>query len=106
MSIKNVQAPEFAAIYNDLTNQISDRVLTEGRYVLNPATRLLRFPRTLETIDMTGAAVLQCLTSDGLQMQLDLSVQFALIRESIQTVVKEFGAVSYTHLTLPTTPYV
>lgn len=96
LSIENVEANEYAAVYNDLSNVIDDEILAEGRYVLDPASRLIIFPRTLETIDMTGSSLLRALTSDGLQMELDITVQFALIREHIPAVVREFGV--YTEL--------
>ena len=65
----------------------------------------------------THSAILDLVRSSGVVSRIELADRSGLTAASISRIVKQlladgliaevgFGAVSYTHLTLPTTPYV
>jgi len=78
--------------YLDIEKRIvNPDVLTEGRYIRPPSTKLFKYKRTLQSINLAGADNVWCLTSEGLNMQLDVLSQYQIIKENVFDIFAEFG---------------
>ena len=89
-SIEDINQNEVGIEYNkDETRAVGNRVLTEGREYWSPSSRVIRFPRTVQTIEND----LRCLSLDGLEMQLRVSVQYQIIANitELRGIIFEYG---------------
>jgi len=99
VSIRDVDATEFAVEYLEVERKIANpEVLTEGRYIRAPSTVLYKYKRTLQTLNLFGQYPgkwekddVWCLTSEGLNMELDLIGQYQIQKESVFDIFKNWG---------------
>jgi hypothetical protein len=92
VSIRDVNFDEFAVEYLEVERRItSQEVLTEGRYLRAPSTKLFKYKRTLQSINLVDNDNVWCLTSEGLNMELDVLAQYQIIKERVFDIFNEFG---------------
>lgn len=91
-SLQSVDQDEIAVTYEEYTKQVSPEIREQGRYVL-PLTVVLRYKRTAQTVDMTagGGGVLLCLTKEGLEMELDITAQYQIIKDDLFSIFNRHG---------------
>ena len=95
-SLRDVEFDELAVHYDDLTKIVDkNKVLEEGRHVLLPQSKLFKFKRTLQTIDLSGENEINCLTKEGLNMALDITTQYQIIKEKLFDIFEEYGEEEY-----------
>eukprot|EP01006_Ploeotia_vitrea_P027850 TRINITY_DN60629_c0_g1_i1.p1 TRINITY_DN60629_c0_g1~~TRINITY_DN60629_c0_g1_i1.p1 ORF type:complete len:379 (-),score=38.49 TRINITY_DN60629_c0_g1_i1:117-1253(-) len=92
ISFRRVEHDELAVTYGKWTKKIGDEVLSEGRHLLYPGVELIRFTRTVVNIEHVNGTGLFCLTSDGVEVLLDVIVQLQIDSEEVQEVIDEFGS--------------
>jgi regulator of protease activity HflC (stomatin/prohibitin superfamily) len=92
VSIKDVQQDEYAIEYHDLLKQVtSEEIHEEGRFLRAPAVIMIPYKRTAQTLDFTDDHSVECLSKEGLNMDLDVSVQYQIIKENVRDVFSELG---------------
>jgi regulator of protease activity HflC (stomatin/prohibitin superfamily) len=92
VSLKQVNYDELAIEYNTMTKTVNtDEVLQEGRHFIQPVSKLFKYTRTLQTIDLTGDNSIECLTNEGLVMQLGVETQYQIIVDKVFDLFEEFG---------------
>ena len=86
-SIKKVEFDEYAIRYNDLTNEADKGEYGEGRYVFTPQTTLFRYSSLIQKLSLD----IDCLTRDGIVMQIEVDIQYAIPQPSVFEIWHEFG---------------
>lgn len=92
VGLKQVEQDELAIEENTWSMLINENPMSEGRYVLSPVSKLHKFKRILQTLDYTDGNEIHCLTSEGLDMELDITAQYQLRREELLDLFYEFGS--------------
>ena len=88
-SLKRVEHDEYALEFNGYDPTLKPKVWEEGRIVMKPDSHLVKFNRKIVPIDFTGPDVVRCWTSDGLQMELTLKVQYQIIKDELFDLVND-----------------
>lgn len=92
LSLHKLNYDEIGIEYNKLSKKIhGDNVLEEGRHLLSPTSKIFKYTRTLQTIDLTGINSLECLTNEGLRMELGVETQFQIVKENLSNILEEYG---------------
>ena len=90
--------------------ELRDGVFNEaiGTYTYNEMSeeRLIQASTIIGTFDEFGLELSRPVSVEWLQPRDDLILVLASTQTNLKDVRMAIGAVSYTHLTLPTTPYV
>ncbi len=87
VSLRQVEFNEYAIRYNDLTKQTDSEEYIEGRYVFTPQTKLFLYDALIQKLSVE----LQCLTRDGISMQIDVDIQYAIPKNAVYDIWDEFG---------------
>lgn len=92
VSLKQVNYDELAIEYNTMTKKVNtDEVLQEGRHFIQPVSKLFKYTRTLQTIDLTGDNSIECLTNEGLVMNIGVETQYQILVDKVFDLFEEFG---------------
>lgn len=91
LSLRSVENDEYAVFWNGLSKSVDEEVKIEGRYVADPNTKVERFKRTLQSFDFSGRGLINCLSSEGLDMRLEVLVQFQIIKDKVLTIFFDYG---------------
>lgn len=88
LSISTVKPDEYGVVYDRLWRTFDKKILTQGRHVLKPTSRVITFPNTYETIDFTTDATdINCISKDGLVVTIDAVSNYKYIQDQlIQTL--------------------
>eukprot|EP01084_Bolivina_argentea_P060779 111055_1 len=87
VSLRKVEHDEYAIRYDNFTNQVYDTIYTEGKYVLTPQTSMVKFSNLVKKKEI----VLTCLTSDGIEVVLEVDVQYQLPKNQVYNAYYDFG---------------
>jgi hypothetical protein len=87
LSILNVNQDEWALNYGKVTRQVRGSVLGPGRYTLQPDSKLITYKNTFVPWEL----IIDCWTSDGLDVTLDITIQTRYIESELETILFEFG---------------
>lgn len=94
MSLHKIEADEVGIARNGLTEKIylnsEGKAFTEGRHVLTPASEFFLFKRTVQTLDFESDPI-RCLSSEGLQMELKITLQYELDTDHVMEVLTKYG---------------
>jgi regulator of protease activity HflC (stomatin/prohibitin superfamily) len=82
--IFKVEQDEYVVIGNSFTMQFHKEILSQGIYFLGPATYLIKFKRTLQSIEL---GELECLTQDEVMLYIHVSTQFQYEKDSLIPVI-------------------
>lgn len=87
LSILNVNQDEWALNYGKVTRHVRGDVMGPGRYTLQPDSELITFKNTFVPWEL----IIDCWTSDGLDVTLDITIQTRYIESDLETILFEFG---------------
>lgn len=87
LSILNVNQDEWALNYGKVTRHVRGEVMGPGRYTLQPDSDLITFKNTFVPWEL----IVDCWTSDGLDVTLDITIQTRYIEADLETILFEFG---------------
>lgn len=87
LSIQNVSQDEWGIQYNHVERTLSNTVEGPGRYAINPASSFFKFKSTFVPWEL----IIDCWTSDIIEVTLDIAVQTSYIHEELPQVIFEFG---------------
>lgn len=88
LSIFDVSHDEYGLRYNDLTKKLDHEVYEEGKYVFTPDTEVFIYNKIVKTKEFRD---LVCLTKDGVEVTLNVDVEYQLIKNELISVFWEFG---------------
>jgi len=91
LSIQNVDYSEYGIAYNMQTCTADKEVFNQGKHFVGIATTMFRYNRIVVTTDFTGPDGISCLTSDGIQIELDITFQYQIIKGELLTIFMDFG---------------
>lgn len=102
--IKSVEVTEYGLVHNLITRRVEKEPYSSGRYWIGPWSYFLKFPAVVKTIqfsdakmqqdlgmDEQGDPMLRSRTSDGLDVNIELSFQYQLHREKLYSLYTTFG---------------
>ncbi len=87
LSIKDVASDEWALNYGKTTRHVRGKVMGPGRQTLQPDSKLITFKNTFVPWDIE----IDCWTSDGLEVELQIAIQTRYVSEEIEEIFFEFG---------------
>lgn len=88
LSIFNISSTEYALRYNDLTKNVDSQVYGEGKYTFTPQTTMFYYKKIVKTNEYKE---LICLTKDGVQVTMNIDVDYQLIKDELFDIFWEFG---------------
>ncbi|MHA1150754.1 MAG: SPFH domain-containing protein [Promethearchaeota archaeon] len=96
VSFESVGYNEFALKQNILTKEIEHKVYEEGFYTTGPLYTFIKFPSTWRTIEFSEAndssdSAIHTRTEDGLDLVVEISFQYRLVKEEILELYEEYG---------------
>lgn len=91
LSIWNIDYSEYGIAYNNHTCTPNKEVFEQGKYFVGIATTMFRYNRIVVTTDFTGDNGISCLTLDGIQVALDVTFQYQIIKKELLTIFFDFG---------------
>jgi hypothetical protein len=83
-----IEHNEIGVGYLTGVNQYIPEIFNQGIHWLNTMTTMIRFTRTVQTMDFSG---LSCLSKDGVSMRLDLGIQYQLVPQNVSSIAREFS---------------
>jgi regulator of protease activity HflC (stomatin/prohibitin superfamily) len=91
LSLHNVEADEIAVRVNTYKNYIEmDTIYKEGRHSLGVNSDFIKYKRNLQTLSYTKKP-LNCLSKDGMVMQLSINTQYQIVEENVTQILVEYG---------------
>eukprot|EP01083_Nonionella_stella_P192368 711151_1 len=87
ISIRKVEFDEYAIKYDDLTKQEDSEEYGEGRYIFTPKTKLFVYDALIQKLSLD----LDCLTKDGIEMDIEVDIQYSIPKISVYDIWNEFG---------------
>jgi regulator of protease activity HflC (stomatin/prohibitin superfamily) len=87
LAVQNVAQDEWGIEYNKISRKLYTDVKGPGRYVIDPASTFYKFKNTFVPWDL----IIDCWTSDIIEVTLDVAVQTLYIHEELPQVMFEFG---------------
>jgi regulator of protease activity HflC (stomatin/prohibitin superfamily) len=99
-SLRVVKPEEYAIEYNKIWRNINyDQIFTQGRFVMKPATRLIRYPRVYQPIDFTQKETeLNCISKDGMVVRIDVVSQYRYLPDGLINMLFKFDYLSHSML--------
>ena len=95
-SFKKVHHDEFAIAYNPLTHSVDkSKIYKEGRYFLVLPSYFFKYKRTITSIEFSDNEDIQCLTKEGLNMFLSITVQYQIIEDKLFDIFEIYGKEEY-----------
>ncbi len=84
LSISIVKPNEYGVVYDKVWRNFDKKILTQGRHVLQPTSKVITFPNTYVPIDFTSEDTdINCISKDGLVVNIDAVSQFKYIQEEL-----------------------
>uniref|UniRef100_A0A7S1KYB9 Band 7 domain-containing protein n=1 Tax=Alexandrium catenella TaxID=2925 RepID=A0A7S1KYB9_ALECA len=102
-SFASLAPTQMALQYNSVFKTVSPRILTSaGLMFVGPWTSLIKYPKTIQTIEYTQEDMLDGRTFDGLPLNLGLSFQYSLLKDdkSLFTLYHKFESSPGDYITL------
>jgi len=93
LSVQNVDYNVYGIAYNNYTCTAKTDVYDQGKYFVGLATTMFLYPRIAKTIEFTGKRRINCLTHDGIQVALDVTFQYQLVKGELLDIFYNFGLV-------------
>lgn len=95
-SFESIDVTEYGIKQNIITRQIEESVYEEGFYYTSPVATFIRFPRTWQSVEFSPSETAQDVvvatrTEDGLDLQIDISFQYRLVKGTLISLYKEYG---------------
>lgn len=94
MTWKRLEADEIGVAYDSLTMQLSlnsnGKAYTEGRHPIGPSSSFFIFKRTVQTLDYEADPI-KCLSSEGLQMTLKITLQYEIDPDHVMDILTQYG---------------
>lgn len=88
LSIFDVSHDDYAIKYDSLTKKVDHSIVEEGKYIFTPETELFYYNKIVVTISFTDFI---CLTNDGINIEMNLNIQYQLIKNELFSIFWEFG---------------
>lgn len=92
VSIRDIDYGNWGVAYNKLTCELNQEPFEQGKHVMRPETELLKYNSLTISTEFSGGSLLHALTFDGLDVTMDLEIQYQLNKPELINVVMEFGA--------------
>lgn len=92
--IRKIDTNHVAIVYNKLTQNIdTSQIYKEGTKYLGPFRSVIQYPTTYSTMSLLGKNAVECRTSDGLKVSIEVSFQYRLnsTLENIMYIYTTFG---------------
>lgn len=86
-----IEHNEIGVGFLKVVNQYIPGVFSQGIYWLNTETEMIRFTRTVQTMDYNGDRQIYCMSKDGVTMRLDIAIQYQLVPENVTMIAREFS---------------
>lgn len=90
-SIRDVDYGYWGVAYNKLTCELNEEPFEQGKHVMRPETKVMKYNSLTIAFEFTGTSQLTALTADGLDVSLDLEIQYSLNKPELLEIVREFG---------------
>jgi hypothetical protein len=81
-----VEQDEFATIVNSWTMQFRPNILSQGVYILHPGDNMIKFKRTLQSIE---PGTLECLSKDEILLEINVATQFQYTQDKLIPIILE-----------------
>lgn len=88
LSVFDISHDDYAIKYDGLTKNVDNKVYEEGKYLFTPETELFYYNKIVVTISFKDFV---CLTSDGINIEMNLDFQYQLTKDELFDVFWEFG---------------
>jgi regulator of protease activity HflC (stomatin/prohibitin superfamily) len=88
LSLQTVNFDEVAVEYNKVTRNLGTSILTEGLHDVGPAGTLITFKTTQREGLITA---ITALSSDSIEIVLDIAVFYAIIKDEVFSILAKFG---------------
>lgn len=91
LSVKVVEPEEYALNYRKIQNYFDGNVYEQGRWVLQPDSKLFRFSKVYTEIDFTdeGNDVI-CISADGMNITIDVVSQYKYTKDGLIDMVYKY----------------
>merc|ERR1719265_872096 len=95
-SFATLEYVELGLNYSWVAQTVEDKAYPSGRYFLGLGHSFIKFPATVQTIEFSDAAdaagpMVRSRTSDGLEVQLEISLQYQLLPTKVSDLYQKFG---------------
>jgi len=90
-SIQNVDYNQYAIAYNNHTCEAKMEVYDQGKYFVGLATTMFKYNRIAVTVEFTNDKRVGCLTYDGIQIILDITFQYQIIKGELLDIFFDWG---------------
>jgi len=98
----SVEVTEYALSSSLMTRKVEKEAFGSGRYYIGPFNHFIRYPATVSTIqfsdqkmqtdlDIMGEPVLRSRTADGLDVTIELSFQYQVLKETLYSLYTTLG---------------
>jgi len=98
LSFEILNYDEYGIKYHKVSRELDNQVFVEGRHYVQPGQTFFRFKSTFITINFQngewGSAdetPIQCTTGDGLEVEIEATVQYQLRRNELYDLLLTFG---------------
>jgi len=91
VSLRNVGHSEYGVAYDTLTCLYDPEVYTEGKHLLRPSTEMYYYSKIIVQIELDGDNSVECLTKDGINVVLEVTFQYEIIKEELISIFMDFG---------------
>lgn len=96
LSFSSIEATQLGLNYSMVSMSVEPKGYAAGRYFLGFGHYFVKFPSTVQTIQFanegdSAGPPLRSRTSDGLEVQLEVSLQYQLMISQVQYVYLKFG---------------
>lgn len=93
-SVERIEESEVGIEHHTVSREVNrDRVFEQGIYTLEPDSDMYRYTRILQRIDYLNSAgnSIHCATNEGLDMDLDITLQFQIDIERLFDIFDVYG---------------
>jgi len=95
-SLNSINYDEYGIKYNTISRYIDyDKIYEEGLHVEDPDTKMFKYIRTIQSLNMTEDAVLDCMTYEGLEMRLDITFKYQIQKNDLFDIFNDFAEEEY-----------
>lgn len=88
LSLQRVQFDEVAIVYDTVSREMGDEILTEGLHDVGPSGELLIFKTTQRHVALQNMITL---TSDSIEVELEVDVLWSVIPSDVRQILDKFG---------------
>jgi regulator of protease activity HflC (stomatin/prohibitin superfamily) len=84
LSIHTIGPEDYGIEYDSIWKTINSQILTEGKQILKPTSKVITFPRIFIPIDFTSESdLINCVSRDGMRLQIELTTQYRLLSNNL-----------------------